>query len=229
MLKHNPNGRFVTVCGDGEYVVYTALAWRNKSFGSALEFVWSADSNEYATREMGSKVGWGGGGGKGGRAAVGLGARVGGQQGLGLRGMCSSAKGRRAQIATRLAGCPTRGDEQVAPVSHPGYTPLIISCALHLCTAPHTHPPTCPPPQVKVFKNFTEKLTLSIDYGMEGLHGGALVGVRGTDFVVFYDWADGRLVRRIDVPGVRDVVWSDNGALVAILGESSFYILQFSR
>jgi hypothetical protein len=32
-LRHNPNGRFVTVCGDGEYVVYTALAWRNKSFG----------------------------------------------------------------------------------------------------------------------------------------------------------------------------------------------------
>lgn len=32
-LQHNPNGRFVTVCGDGEYVVYTALAWRNKSFG----------------------------------------------------------------------------------------------------------------------------------------------------------------------------------------------------
>lgn len=21
------------VCGDGEYVIYTALAWRNKSFG----------------------------------------------------------------------------------------------------------------------------------------------------------------------------------------------------
>lgn len=32
-LKHNSNGRFVTVCGDGEYVIYTALAWRNKSFG----------------------------------------------------------------------------------------------------------------------------------------------------------------------------------------------------
>ena len=32
-LQHNPAGRFVTVCGDGEYVVYTALAWRNKSFG----------------------------------------------------------------------------------------------------------------------------------------------------------------------------------------------------
>ena len=26
----------MTVCGDGEYIIYTALAWRNKSFGSAL-------------------------------------------------------------------------------------------------------------------------------------------------------------------------------------------------
>ena len=49
-LVHNPNGRFVTVCGDGEYIIYTALAWRNKSFGSALEFVWGEDSNVYATR-----------------------------------------------------------------------------------------------------------------------------------------------------------------------------------
>ncbi|KAI8022293.1 Coatomer subunit beta'-2 [Camellia lanceoleosa] len=27
-LKHNPNGRFAVVCGDGEYIMYTALAWR---------------------------------------------------------------------------------------------------------------------------------------------------------------------------------------------------------
>lgn len=49
-LVHNPNGRFVTVCGDGEYIIYTALAWRNKSFGTALEFVWGADSSVFATR-----------------------------------------------------------------------------------------------------------------------------------------------------------------------------------
>ena len=55
-LQHGPNGRFVTVCGDGEYVVYTALAWRNKSFGQGLEFVWSADSNEYAVRESATRV-----------------------------------------------------------------------------------------------------------------------------------------------------------------------------
>ena len=103
-LQHNPNGRFVTVCGDGEgvvhpgqrqlhptlsdcppslllqpslscpdwplsppsppapsrhageYITYTALAWRNKSFGTGLEFVWSSDSNDYALRETGNKV-----------------------------------------------------------------------------------------------------------------------------------------------------------------------------
>ena len=49
-LQHNPNGRFVTVCVDGEYIIYTALAWRNKSFGSALEFVWGNESNDFAIR-----------------------------------------------------------------------------------------------------------------------------------------------------------------------------------
>merc|ERR1711971_17844 len=55
-LSHNPNGRFVVVCGDGEYIIYTAMALRNKSFGSAQEFVWAADSSEYAVRESSSSI-----------------------------------------------------------------------------------------------------------------------------------------------------------------------------
>jgi coatomer subunit beta' len=55
-ISHNPNGRFVVVCGDGEYIIYTAMALRNKAFGSALEFVWAADSSEYAVREGTSKI-----------------------------------------------------------------------------------------------------------------------------------------------------------------------------
>ncbi|KAJ2102231.1 Coatomer subunit beta' [Coemansia sp. RSA 922] len=55
-LKHSPNGRFVVVCGDGEYIIYTALAWRNKSFGSGQEFVWAQNSNEYAVRESSSSI-----------------------------------------------------------------------------------------------------------------------------------------------------------------------------
>jgi coatomer subunit beta' len=44
----------VTVVGDGEYIIYTALAWRNKAFGSGTGFAWAGDSNTYAVLE--SKV-----------------------------------------------------------------------------------------------------------------------------------------------------------------------------
>ncbi|KAJ1677261.1 Coatomer subunit beta', partial [Spiromyces aspiralis] len=47
-LRHSPNGRFVAVSGHSEYIIYTALAWRNKAFGSGLDFAWALDSNEYA-------------------------------------------------------------------------------------------------------------------------------------------------------------------------------------
>ncbi|KHJ48446.1 WD domain, G-beta repeat protein [Trichuris suis] len=55
-IQYNSNGRFVVVCGDGEYIIYTALAIRNKSFGSALEFVWAKEPNMYAIRESGSSI-----------------------------------------------------------------------------------------------------------------------------------------------------------------------------
>ena len=55
-IAHNPNGRFVVVCGDGEYIIYTAMALRNKSFGSAQEFVWSNDSSMYAIRDGSSML-----------------------------------------------------------------------------------------------------------------------------------------------------------------------------
>ena len=43
--------RFVVVCGDGEYILYTAITLRNKTYGNAMEFVWSKDSSEYAIRD----------------------------------------------------------------------------------------------------------------------------------------------------------------------------------
>ena len=57
-LTHSPNGRFVSVCGDGEYIIYTALAWRNKAFGSAQDFAWGVNTktNDYAIRESGLTV-----------------------------------------------------------------------------------------------------------------------------------------------------------------------------
>ncbi|KAG6550752.1 hypothetical protein Mapa_007656 [Marchantia paleacea] len=134
-LKHNPNGRFVVVCGDGEYIIYTALAWRNRSFGSALEFVWSTDG-EYAVRESTSKI--------------------------------------------------------------------------------------------KIFnKTFQERKSIRPTFSAEGIFGGTLLAVRSNDFVCFYDWAECRVVRRIDV-NVKNIYWSDGGDLVAIASDSSFYILKYN-
>lgn len=54
-LAHSPNGRFAAICGDGEYIVYSALAWRSKAYGNALDFVWNtqdtSNATSYAVRE----------------------------------------------------------------------------------------------------------------------------------------------------------------------------------
>ncbi|KAJ3286524.1 Coatomer subunit beta', partial [Blyttiomyces sp. JEL0837] len=136
-LQHSPNGRFVVVCGDGEWIIYTALAWRNKEFGSALEFVWALDSNEYAIRESSSKV--------------------------------------------------------------------------------------------KLFKNFKEKTNVSIrtSYSAEGIFGGALLGIRSSSFLNFYDWETGLCVRRVDVVA-KTIYWSESD-LVAIACDDTAYILKFNR
>ena len=49
-LSHSSHGRFVAVCGDGEYIIYTAIAWRNQAFGSAQDFAWGS-KDDYAIRE----------------------------------------------------------------------------------------------------------------------------------------------------------------------------------
>ncbi|KAF9034097.1 coatomer protein [Panaeolus papilionaceus] len=139
-IVHSPNGRFVTVVGDGEYITYTALAWRNKSFGNGISFAWAPDSNTYAVLE--SKV------------------------------------------------------------------------------------------KLKVYKNFKERPGTGMKgagtWSIESLHGGTLLGARGSSFVMFWDWETGEIVRRIDVEATN-VHWSGTGSLVAITTADSFYILRFDR
>ena len=59
-LTHSPNGRFVSVCGDGEYIIYTALAWRSKTYGKALDFSWNShdfsNNCSFAIRESSLSV-----------------------------------------------------------------------------------------------------------------------------------------------------------------------------
>lgn len=49
LLSHSPNGRYAAVCGDGEYIIYTALAWRSKTYGKALDFCWNSHDASNAT------------------------------------------------------------------------------------------------------------------------------------------------------------------------------------
>jgi len=137
-LMHNCNGRFIVVIGDGEYIIYTSQALRNKAFGSALDFVWSAvGTGDYAVRESISRV--------------------------------------------------------------------------------------------KTFKNFKEQHTLRPPISAaEGLYGGAALAIRGHDCIVFYDWASGTFIRKIDVVPTQ-VIWSDGGELVMLVCADTSYALRFDR
>lgn len=135
-LQHNRKGQLAVVCGDGEYIIYTALAWRKKSFGQGLDFVWGMDTAEYAVRESLNAV--------------------------------------------------------------------------------------------KVFKQFKEAHTFRPPMLVEAIFGGALLGVRNQEVLMLYDWAECRLVRRIDVCP-RDVFWNEAGDVVALACEESFYVLRYNK
>ncbi|GFE53787.1 beta subunit of coatomer [Babesia ovis] len=47
-VSHHPNGRFICLCGESEYVIYTAQGMRSKAFGKATQLVWSFEG-DYAT------------------------------------------------------------------------------------------------------------------------------------------------------------------------------------
>ncbi|EEA06157.1 coatomer protein complex beta subunit protein, putative [Cryptosporidium muris RN66] len=55
-IQYHPNGRFISICGDGEFIIYTTQALRNKCFGKAIELVWSLDGHYFATRENGDRI-----------------------------------------------------------------------------------------------------------------------------------------------------------------------------
>jgi coatomer subunit beta' len=55
------------------------------------------------------------------------------------------------------------------------------------------------PTSIRLYKNFKERSGIfNVPFAMEGLFGGQLVGVKGEEWICFYDWESGALVRRID-------------------------------
>lgn len=135
-IQHNRNGQFIVVLGDGEYIIYTSQALRNKGFGTALDFVWSSQgSGDYAVRESISRV--------------------------------------------------------------------------------------------KIFKNFKEHKQVSLCLSSaEGIFGGTCLSVRGPDCVIFYDWDEGELLRKIDVVP-RNIYWNEAGDMVVLACDDTYYVLKY--
>jgi coatomer subunit beta' len=56
-LQHSPDGRLVAVWGDGEYVIYSTIGWRNRAFGRGVEIAWAAPGGDiFASRESSGRV-----------------------------------------------------------------------------------------------------------------------------------------------------------------------------
>lgn len=68
----------------------------------------------------------------------------------------------------------------------------LVTSTLHSLFAPPDPFPLCP--AVKIHRNFKEALTIRTGFAAEAIHGGQLLGVRAQDFIVFYDWATGKVI-----------------------------------
>jgi len=54
--------------------------------------------------------------------------------------------------------------------------------------------------KIKLYKSFKERQNaLKLNFAVEGIYGGTLLGVKSTTFLNLYDWETGSIVRRIDV------------------------------
>jgi len=137
-LQHNSNGSFICVCGDGEFIIYTSQALRNKAFGTALDFVWSSlGTGDYAIRESISRV--------------------------------------------------------------------------------------------RTFKNFKDHKQVTLPMSSaDGVFGGACLGVKGADCIVFFDWDEGAFIRKIDVVPSH-IFWNETSDSLVLVCADCFYILKYDK
>lgn len=47
-LHHSPNGRYITVCGENEWTIYTTLGFRSRAYGNGISFIWCSNSTSFA-------------------------------------------------------------------------------------------------------------------------------------------------------------------------------------
>jgi coatomer subunit beta' len=83
--------------------------------------------------------------------------------------------------------------------------------------------------KIKTFKNFKDGVSIKPRHcSAEQLFGGPVIAVRGSDCVVFYDWEELKIIRKIEVVP-KNVIWSDSGDLVVLACEDSFFVLKYDK
>lgn len=83
------------------------------------------------------------------------------------------------------------------------------------------------PTTIKLFKGLKPGETVTLPEPADKLFSGPLLAVRTAGAITFIDWDTMRVVRRIEARPTQ-VSWSDSNELVALILESSFYILRFN-
>jgi len=66
------------------------------------------------------------------------------------------------------------------------------------------------------------------DYKLSGLFGGHLLCVKSKDFIIFYDWKTGMIIRRIDISPSK-VIWSVDATKVALVTKEGTFLLRFNE
>jgi len=54
-IQFSPNGRFIAIVGDSDYIIYTSVAWRNVKYGNCTQFIWS-DNGGYAILQQNGSI-----------------------------------------------------------------------------------------------------------------------------------------------------------------------------
>ena len=105
--------------------------------------------------------------------------------------------------------------------------------------------------RIKVFKNFKEHRTIHAPISSsEGLFGGACIAIKGPDCVVFFDWAEGAFLCKIDVaPSVcpsaatysseafrisislthQVIYWNETQELVLLVCDEQAFVLNYKK
>ena len=82
--------------------------------------------------------------------------------------------------------------------------------------------------RVRLMRGAEERFAFRPNFTFDTLFGGYLIGVRGEDFICFFDWEKGTLVRRIDACP-KQVYWSESGLKVALVMEENIFVLSYNR